>query len=228
MNGLEQSAYDVYAAEQFAHKDRKLSQLPLCLIGHSWGAYGVAASLHFDQTPLAVVAMSGFYNPLAVMHSLPRSKVGPIADIGLEDLRETMEKRSGKDAFLSAVDAINEAKDTRVLIVQGDQDQTVILDKASIYGQQKKIKNRNCQFLLMPGKHHGDIWLSYEASKERGAVLERKKAFQKQNGGNIRKIAPEILKEFKDSIDLEKTSEIDEGMFEKIDRFFEQSIPHVL
>lgn len=219
--GLHQSAFDVAAAEKFIHGDRRMKNLPLCLIGHSWGGYGVAASLNFDQSPKAVCEMSGFYRPDVAMVGLARSKAGPLADFTKWQMDQAIEDRSGEKGFLSAIDGINKAKETRLIMVHGDQDPTISLKEASIYSQ--KSTNRHIVRLLQKGKGHEGVWFTLEATRYAAQMKEAYDGLKKQYK-KISNVPPDILEAFYHLVDKEKSSVLDETLFEEIDREFTKAL----
>jgi pimeloyl-ACP methyl ester carboxylesterase len=44
-------------------RQRALKEKKIFLLGYSWGAYGCLASLHYDQSPVAVASLAGFASP---------------------------------------------------------------------------------------------------------------------------------------------------------------------
>lgn len=96
IDGLHQSALDVKAAYEYIRSRGDFEHCPIYFFGHSWGAYGVAASLNFPNVrPCAIAAMSGFNTPLEEMLALPSSALGIPLDIGKEDLKAALKAREG-------------------------------------------------------------------------------------------------------------------------------------
>jgi hypothetical protein len=116
------------------------SRFPILLLGHSWGAFGVCGVLNFDQSPKAVVEMSGYVSPDALMLAEAKSKAGPFAELTKPDMDAALKERAGTKGFLSAVSGINKAKKTPVLLIQGGLDETVPVQDCSIFDQDAKSK----------------------------------------------------------------------------------------
>ncbi|MCQ2742734.1 MAG: lysophospholipase [Bacilli bacterium] len=226
--GMHQSAYDVAAALHFIHKTPEISKLPICLLGHSWGAYGVSSSLNFDQTPKAVAEMSGYAKPDEVMSAQAGKLVGPLVGLFKPDMDTAVDERVGKEGFLSAIDGINKARKTHVLLIHGDLDPTIPLENCSLYGYFDQIKNKNAKRYLCKGKAHDDIWYSLDAINYTRPFIEeieeiRKKAKSEKEDENSPKLL-ESIESVYSRIDLDRSSEIDESMFQYIESFFLSAI----
>ena len=218
--GLQQSAFDVNAVERHIQNDPNLSKLPLFLFGFSWGAYGITASLNFNQNPRGVIALSGFYKPIEIMTSIPGKYLPETIDQQKNDLEKELAKR-GEYSSLSSVDGINKATNTAILLIHGDEDQIVNLEKASIFNRDF---SRPVERYLAPKKGHGNIFLSYDSIRYGSKVFDKKKELEKNYSKKIKKIDPAILKEFQDSFDKEETSQLDLKMFNIIDGFIERNL----
>ncbi len=224
IDGLHQSAFDIAAAIKFIKKDRRLRKLPLCLVGHSWSGYGVCAALNYEDDVKCVVSLSGFYSPDVVMASLVKSKVGLLADLNKSKLDEANERRSGKDnPYISAIDGINKANNTHILLIHGENDEIININRASIISKMNDITNKNVKGIILKEKKHADIWLSYEAIESLNKAKELGSKLLKQYK-KINKIPEEEIKTFQESIDKERNSQIDEILFQKIIDFIEESI----
>ena len=129
--GMQQAAFDVVAAETYLSSRPSLALLPLYLFGHSWGAYGVLASLNFNTTPKAVFAFSGFTDPVSLMLGSAESKVGTIPEAQKEGLIEALKERDPNHYRLSAVTGIENAKHTDVYLFHGEEDKAISKDIAA-------------------------------------------------------------------------------------------------
>lgn len=222
IGGMYQSAYDLKACLDMVHANRKLKHLPLLLIGHSWGAYGVTAVLNFDTSPKAVVAMSGYSSPDRLMVSQARGKAGLLADLSKPDLDDALKERSGEKGFLSAASGINHAKKTSVLLIQGGLDETVPVKNCSLYGD-PEVKNPRVERLYYPEKHHDDIWFD-PASCAYIASFHKAEDDLKAKYKSLSKVPPEVLAACYSLMDKEQSSKIDQAMFQRIDAFFQAAL----
>lgn len=212
VKGLSQSALDVKAALDFIHSST-LSRLPLFLFGHSWGAYGVCASLAFDQTPLAVFEMSGFADPFLVMTELPKHYVPFGVEYTEPALKKAMQERDPEFAFLSAKEAIEKARDVYCLLIQGDQDKMVV-EKASLYGQQ--YGRNGVEKFRMLGRGHGNVGTSLASIGYMRQVKESNAAFYSKYKKNPSSMPESEKKEYVSSFSKLMCCQLDDALFDRI------------
>jgi dienelactone hydrolase len=223
IGGMHQSAYDLQACLEWVHQDRKLYHFPILLLGHSWGAFGCCAVLNFDQSPKAVVAMSGYVSPDALMLAEAKSKAGPFAELTKPDLDAALKERSGAKGFLSAVQGINKAKKTHVLLIQGGCDETVPVQDCSIFDQDANLKNRHVQKLFYPKKHHEDIWYAQDSCDYIASFRKAESDLLRQYK-KLANVPPSTLQACYNLIDKEKSSQLDYPLMSSIDAFFRKSL----
>lgn len=218
IDGLHQSALDVASAVKFVQMHRVLGRFPLFLFGHSWGGYGVSASLALLQKkPCAVAELSGFATPLLEMLGLPEAKLSGMNLGNTEELERALYNRGGQFANLSAVDAIRDSH-VGVFCAHGDKDETVPYKQASILYRAYNLSNvASC---LCHGKDHVNIFFNEEACQHRARDLAIIQSYMKEYGKSLSKLPPEIRREIESKVDRFKNSQIDESLFEDIDRFF--------
>lgn len=219
VTSLSDGAKDVAEAVEYIRKRRDLKNLPLYMVGHSWGAYSVAASLNYVKDIKAIACLSGFDTPLNEMISFPSKYIGVLSEITAEPLKNALKERSDKDYNLSAITGINKAKKTKVIIIQGGKDETVRPNKGSIYSCEKMIKRKHVTMFLKD-KGHADIFLSPQSIEYLKKVNELKNELKKQYGPKINKIPKEALDGFISSFDKRMTSVVDESIFQKTIELF--------
>ncbi len=212
VKGLSQSALDVFAAISFLHGS-SLKGLPLFLLGHSWGAYGVSAALRFDQTPLAVFELSGFVDPVAIMTSLPSSYIGFDLSFTEPSLRKAMEERDPEHAFLSAKEAVEDAKNVYCVLIQGDLDK-VVVPKAALYSAD--YRRNGIEKIHMKGRGHGDVMMSQASVDYLRQAKEANASLYSKYKRNPSKMSVEDLRNYESSFDKRMASVLDQGLFERI------------
>lgn len=219
--GLHQGAIDVAMAVSYVRSRKDLSSFPICLFGHSWGAYSVAASLSFDPSPVAIACCSGFKDPLSIMVGLPKSKIGPIAEATVPALKEAMKERGGELSFLSAEKAINDSNGTKAIIVHGDLDSIIPLGEAALINA--SFKSNKPKTLIYKGKGHGDIYYSLDAISFANKAKEKANEYEKEYGKSIDKWPKEIIDSFKKEFPKGRSSCLDEEMFGQIEMTFREA-----
>ena len=140
--GLIQSALDLHAALTYVENDETLKHLPVCLMGHSWGGYAVAAGLCFDHNVKASASIAGYSDSIQMMMRFAGATMGKATAL----LRPFayLENRFlfGKYATLTAVDGINRAN-IPVMLVHGTGDELVRYDITGIVAHKDEITNPN-------------------------------------------------------------------------------------
>ena len=225
VKGLSQSALDIAAAVSYL-KRSSLSSLPLFLLGHSWGAYGVSASLAFDQSPLAVFELAGFKDPVAIMTALPSFYVKVDLSFTEPMLREAMKERDPEYAFLSAKEAVEKAKNVYCVLIQGDQDKVVVPTSALANA---RFKRNGIERIEMKGRAHGDVMMSLDSVNYLAKAKEMNASFYEKYKKNPGKMSQEEKLAFYSSFDKRMTSVLDETLFGRIvaiaDSFSKKALP---
>lgn len=140
--GLIQSALDLHAALTYIENDRTLQNLPICLMGHSWGGYAVAAGLYFNHKVEACVSIAGYSDSIQMMMRFAGATMGRAT--ALLKPFAYLENRFlfGKYATLTAVDGINRAN-IPVMLIHGTGDELVRYDVTGIVAHKHEITNPN-------------------------------------------------------------------------------------
>ncbi len=205
--GLHQSPYDIYAAYQFI-VDNNLLEDKLILVGHSWGAFGSLASLSFGVKADYVIAFSAYDNPYDTMLQYSLNYMGPAIYLTIPTFNITTSIKYGSyNNTLSASKSLLESN-AKALIIQGKDDKNVPYDGIAVYN--KVSETNNITKLLLDGIGHEGPWRS-KASVDyvKNEVMP-----------NLNKLTnQEEIDKYINSIDKNKTSELSEIVFNKIEDF---------
>lgn len=215
IDGLHQSALDIAEAEKYLKSRTDLNRLPIALFGHSWGGYGVAASLALDNTPVAVVALSGFKCPIDEMVGLVASKAGPLAESQRPSLTKALQERAGQYALLSAEEAIKKNKKTRVLLIHGTEDKIVPYPKVATAGCD--YHQRNVKKIILKGRTHTDLFFSDPSVAYMEKVEKMKKELVDKYGKSPADCPKEDMNAFLSSFDKRMTCVLDPALWKQID-----------
>ena len=167
IHGLPQHMLDAAAILDYVAADAALSALPLLLYGHSWGGYAADAVFCCKPYPArAVVSVSAYHEPLAVMAATLRDKYGSFLSRILILPPAMFQRMSfGRAAGFSAARGLSLAK-CPVLVVHSKEDGVVPL--AENY---RKIFDAhqgkpNFRFLVLEGSNH-NIGIPHEVNERR-------------------------------------------------------------
>lgn len=222
--GLHQSAKDVAAAVGYIGNDPYLSTLPLFLIGHSWGAYGVSAALNYPWVnPYGVCAMSGFSDPESMMVASASAKIKIPLSFRNVELHEAMTKRGGDEAFLSGKEGIERKPNVKVLLIHGAKDR-VIPASASLYEACQNEPKSQVECLLLPDKGHADVFLSSSAIAAYQREQAKVKRVLDRHKGKANAVPPKEWDEMIASLDRASTSHVDEKLMDEVDQFFQRAL----
>lgn len=152
MKGYSQSVYDIDALLDYIEADERFKNTPICLFGHSMGAYAVCAELQFGHDIAKVVAASGFDTPEEQWQYSIKRYTGIFYPIIKPFNSLFIDLKYGDDKDLSAVDGINSVS-IPVLVISAEED-LFYGGKSPIYDQQNEIVNPNCTFVLMDEENH--------------------------------------------------------------------------
>ncbi len=144
--GLQQQRYDIRAALDYIQSDPDISGLPLIMLGHSAGAYGVAV-----ETPksgaVASICVSGFESPLKTMRFWAEHYAGALTNIEYPFLWIREYAAKGNEASESGAETLGRC-DCPVLVVHGNNDEVIPL-QISLYQAVAAAKPKKAETILV-------------------------------------------------------------------------------
>ena len=165
IKGFAQGIIDLKYALEFVKTREDLSDLPVLLVGHSWGAYSVSnvSALNPDADIKGIVAFSPFNS----MNKLIRDIAKQETKLNLSILSPFFDiinlLRFGKAGILRSCDSIN-SNSIPTLVMHGGNDMQVTI-KNSPVGKKHKIQdNPNARTVLYESKYH-NVYLAKDAEQ---------------------------------------------------------------
>ncbi|MBR5246490.1 MAG: alpha/beta fold hydrolase [Clostridia bacterium] len=165
IKGFAQGIIDLKYALKFVKTREEVKDLPILLVGHSWGAYSVSnvSSLKPDVDIKGIVAFSPFNS----MNKLIRDIAKRQTKINLSILSPFFDiinlLRFGKAGILRSCDSIN-SNSIPTLVLHGGNDMQVTI-KNSPVGKKHKVKdNPNARTVLYENKYH-NVYLAKDAEQ---------------------------------------------------------------
>ena len=165
IKGFAQGIIDLKYALEFVKTREDLSDLPVLLVGHSWGAYSVSnvSALKPDADIKGIVAFS----PFDSMNKLIRDIAKQETKLNLSILSPFFDiinlLRFGKAGILRSCDSIN-SNSIPTLVMHGGNDMQVTI-KNSPVGKKHKIQdNPNARTVLYESKYH-NVYLAKDAEQ---------------------------------------------------------------
>lgn len=221
--GLVQSALDLDAALTYVEGDERLRDLPVCLLGHSWGGYAVSAVQSFDHDLTAVCSLSGYAYPLEMLQKGAKDTVGgPLSEVFRPFAWGYNKAVFGKNAGLNAVDGINRSS-IPILVMHGDLDTDVPYEGISILSKQAQITNPNARFETITGPYadHNSYFRSDAANVYRKSFNENMEQLSAQYGGTL---PEDVRDEAYGAIDMPLLNEVNTDLLGRIDAFYLEAI----
>jgi pimeloyl-ACP methyl ester carboxylesterase len=227
--GTYQGALDMDALLTHIESQSHYDALPVYLLGHSWGGYGVCAALINPHRVNAVVSIAGYNDGSDAIALQGAAVAGAGSYLLYPHLWLIQRMTFGPAMDTSAIDGIN-ATDTPVLVIQGINDEAITADGISIYAHRDEITNDRVEYLLTNGDHEWpyvsedarryqrQIQESWEAFKERpeiNAVIESNDAML------IDSAKTQWAQET--NFDKPRYNELDEALIQRIETLFDHT-----
>lgn len=146
--GFPQTVRDLNATLDFLATQNNLGYAHVALLGHSRGGYAACCSLAYGHDVSAVVSVSGVNSAMEGIIGAASQYVGNLAygNYGLLWLYQTM--LFGTDSVNLRADRVLSDTDTPVLLVHGENDTTVPMDKFSIVSHRAEIDSPSTEYLI--------------------------------------------------------------------------------
>ena len=164
INGFAQGIIDLKFALEFVKSRDDLKDMPIILVGHSWGAYSVCnVSAITDIEIKGIVAFSPFNSMNKLIRDIAKTKTKLNLSIlsPFFDLINLL--NFGKTGILRTCDTIND-NSIPTLVMHGGNDMQVTV-KNSPVGKPHKIKdNENARTVLYESKFH-NVYLAKDAEQ---------------------------------------------------------------
>jgi len=152
VRGMTQSVIDLDAALTYVKNTSMFNDMPIMLVGHSWGGYAVCSILNYNHKINAVVSFAGYNKGSDVIEQFGVLAVGRIYHI-LSPLMLAIEKQVfGDTANLTAIDGINKSN-IPIMIVQCSNDDVIRANTISIYAHRKEITNPYVEIIYRDGEY---------------------------------------------------------------------------
>jgi len=124
VKGLPQGVIDLDHVISFVEECDRFKDLPVLLLGHSWGGYSASSVLNEHPEVSAVCAVSGFNRSSDLLEAQGREMTGPLIYLMLPYLKIYERITFGEYSVQTAMDGF-ENSDAMIMIVHSEDDTTV-------------------------------------------------------------------------------------------------------
>ncbi|MBO4856229.1 MAG: alpha/beta fold hydrolase [Bacilli bacterium] len=217
IKSLYESKYCVANAVKTVKNLSQTKDLPIFLIGHSWGGYGVVTATDEVDGVSAVAAFSGFNTPSEMMYSFTEKYTSKAMVVMKPAMQFGISCTWGQRSYYSAESSIKKHKDIPYVIIHGDNDGTVPFKNISIYDNVVRDNYSNVTTVKLPGMTHGTPWKTLDAVTYTAKCENELKELRKQYKN---KLPDDVREEYIASVDKEKASEVNADLLNQIDEIF--------
>lgn len=146
--GFPQEVLDLEATLEHIENNNRFGFLDIALLGHSRGGYAACCTINSGFDISAVVSVSGINSAMEGVIGSSVEQVGPLAYGNYGFLWAYQAMLFGTNTLnLNAAEEISKS-DTPCLIIHGENDSDVPLDRFSIISHKEDIKSDNVEYLI--------------------------------------------------------------------------------
>ena len=211
--GFAQGPIDLKHALDFVASREDLSDLPVLLLGHSWGGYSVcnvsALSPKVDIKGIVSLSAPNSFNRLIIDQIKMQTKMNMVFLSPVFDIINLL--TFGKKGLLKSVDTISQ-NEIPTLLMHGGNDMTVSVKNSPVGLKHRIEENPNARAILFDSKYH-NVYLAKEGEQYLNDVFARIASFPKNS--------PEAY-EIYQSIDYALITKEDLTVMDSINFFFEE------
>lgn len=217
IKSLHESKHCVINAVNFIKNYEKSRDLPLFLIGHSWGGYGVVAASYYLEDIKAVASFSAYNVPVDMMYGFVEINTSPILRFIKPTLNVSVSLFYGEESFFGAESAIKKNSDIPYIVIHGKDDKTVPFKEFSLIDNVNDDNYPNLTCFELDNISHGGPWKSKTANDLTSEAQEILSNMKKEYDEETYLIKRE---EYLSTLDLDLTSELNIELLSYIDEAF--------
>ena len=171
--GFAQELLDLNAAINFIENKKRFGYNNIALVGYSMGGYAACCALAENKNISAVVSIAGINSAMeGVMSGAVRS-VGSFVYANWGGLWLYQSMLFGAETVNLRADKILSQSAVPTLIIQGEDDETVPMNRFSIYSHKEEIKSSNVEFVLRQDPaNDGHTDILFEDSSANGELMK--------------------------------------------------------
>lgn len=173
VGGFPQGVADLDYALRYVKSKEAYAELPIFLVGHSWGAYSVGNVLNFHTDVAGAVLFAGFNTSENLIRQEGEQYAGRLKELMTSYAKIYERLKYGSYAKYSVNEGIDKAKNAQILIVHSSDDRTVLAENGYDLFLQEHKDNPRVSFVLYDDRGHSDLFYDRETVFYRGILKER-------------------------------------------------------
>ncbi len=158
IGGTPQGVVDLEHAISFVESNDEIPELPIVLLGHSWGGYSVSNVLTYHPEVRAIIEVSGFNRASDMFESGGKSQAGAAIYAMTPFIRIHERNMYGMYATNTAMDGFD-ATDARIMIVHSADDDVIGIEYGCDKYYEKYKDDPRFTFVRFENRGHNEILL---------------------------------------------------------------------
>ncbi len=212
--GMCQSLVDIDYAIRYLKSDSAFADMPLYLVGHSWGGYAVSSVLALQKDIKACACIAPMNSGYTMMLEKGEQFAGKLARMPKPLFDAYQKIVFGEYIHPNGFSGVN-AVDIPVVIAQGIDDRIITFNGQSVMAHRHEITNPNVVYYIGKGVHgdHNNIWHSPDAALYQMEVESELKLLAIEKGGEL---TDDEKRAFYETVDHRRYSAVNEDLMSLI------------
>ena len=212
IRGFTQGILDADKAISYVESLKQFKDLPLYLMGHSWGAYSASNAIDYHPRVKGLIAFSGFNISYSIFEANGEIYAGEASKEFLSYIIDKEERTFGKLAFHTSLESFERTKAKVVIVHSGDDETVPICAGYELYYPKFK-DNKRFKFIRYNKRGHTGIYYTPEGYKYHQEIERAYNKYLKDNKEAAEKQKETFLKElidrkkYKNSVDVDLVKE---------------------
>ena len=219
--GMCQSLVDIDYALKYIKSQDSLKDMPLYLIGHSWGGYAVSSVLAIHKDIKGCACIAPMNNGYTMILEKGEEYAGKLALMPKPIFNGYQKILFGNYTKYSGVQGIN-STNAHVIIAQGIDDKIITYNGQSITAHKDSITNPNVSYYIGKGFNgeHDNIWHSIASVAYQKEVASELKLLKMQKGSDL---TDDEKREFYKTVNHNLYSQVNYPLMEQIVETFKKN-----
>lgn len=220
VRGLPQSLIDLDYVLKYLKDNDEFKDLPIILVGHSWGGYAVSSVLNIHPDVKAVLSIAGFNKTIDIIVEQGKNVVGSFIYIFKPFISFYEFIKFGKYSNYNSLSGY-EKSNAEIIIMHSEDDNTISYANSYKKYYDKFKDNNRFHFISFKDRGHNYLLRSEEAFSYADEFNEKFKELYDQYSGSIPETEIEAIYS---NLDKSKAFALDENLIDEIIQIFDESI----